>query len=140
MPRIPVSIPQAGRSFTNRQDPLSPSGEETMSSRWIDVASLDDLADEGTLAVEAAGEEICLYKLGGRVYATHDICTHEEASLASGYVEGDCIECPLHQARFHIPTGEVRAPPATESLRVYPVKVENGKILVDVATASEPPT
>jgi nitrite reductase/ring-hydroxylating ferredoxin subunit len=111
-----------------------------MSSRWIDVASFDDVAEDGTLAVEAAGEEICLYKVGGRIYATHDICTHEEASLASGYVDGDCIECPLHQARFHIPTGEVRAPPATDNLRVYPVKVENGTIFVDVATSSESST
>ncbi len=108
-----------------------------MKSRWIDVASVDDVAEDGTLAVEAAGEEICLYKVGGRIYATHDICTHEEASLASGYVDGECIECPLHQARFHIATGEVRAPPATESLRVYPVKVENGTIFVDVATPSD---
>jgi len=75
---------------------------------------------------------VCLYNLGGRVYATDDICTHEEASLADGYIEGDCIECPLHQARFHIPTGEVRAPPADTNLRVFPVRLEGGEILVGI--------
>lgn len=110
------------------------------SPQWFNVASLDDVPESGTLAVEAAGEEICLYKLAGRIYATHDICTHEEASLASGFVEGDCIECPLHQARFHIPTGEVRAAPADENLRVFPVKVEGGAIFVRVDGSAEPPT
>jgi nitrite reductase/ring-hydroxylating ferredoxin subunit len=99
---------------------------------WIRVAAVSDVPEGGTLAVEAGGELVCLYNLGGRVYATDDICTHEEASLADGFIEGDCIECPLHQARFHIPTGEVRAPPADTNLRVFPVRLEGGEILVGI--------
>ena len=104
-----------------------------MSEQWIKVASVADVPEGETLAVEAQSELVCLYNLGGEIYATDDICTHEEASLASGYIEGDCIECPLHQARFHIPTGEVRSPPATENLRVFPVKVEGDAIFIDVS-------
>ena len=100
--------------------------------RWIKVAAVSDVPEGGTLAVEADKELVCLYNLGGRIYATDDICTHEEASLADGFIEGDCIECPLHQARFHIPTGEVRAPPADTDLRVFPVNVEGNDILVGV--------
>jgi nitrite reductase/ring-hydroxylating ferredoxin subunit len=95
-----------------------------MNKRWISVAKSDEVPPGGTLAVDVAGEPLCLYNLAGRIYATHDMCTHEEASLAEGYVEGDCIECPLHQARFHIPTGAVRSPPATQELRVYPVQID----------------
>ena|SRR3954449_7482798 len=100
--------------------------------KWIKVAAVSDVPEGGTLAVEAQNELVCLYNLGGRIYATDDICTHEEASLADGFIEGDCIECPLHQARFHIPTGEVRAPPADTDLRVFPVNVEGSDILVGV--------
>ena len=100
--------------------------------RWIKVAAVSDVPEGETLAVEADNELVCLYNLGGRIYATDDICTHEEASLAEGFIEGDCIECPLHQARFHIPTGEVRAPPADTDLRVFPVNVEGKDILVGV--------
>jgi nitrite reductase/ring-hydroxylating ferredoxin subunit len=100
--------------------------------KWIKVAAVSDVPEGGTLAVEADKELVCLYNLGGRIYATDDICTHEEASLADGFIEGDCIECPLHQARFHIPTGEVRAPPADTDLRVFPVNVEGNDILVGV--------
>ncbi|HSC97744.1 MAG TPA: non-heme iron oxygenase ferredoxin subunit [Casimicrobiaceae bacterium] len=100
--------------------------------KWIKVAAVSDVPEGGTLAVEADNELVCLYNLGGRIYATDDICTHEEASLADGFIEGDCIECPLHQARFHIPTGEVRAAPADTDLRVFPVNVEGNDILVGV--------
>jgi nitrite reductase/ring-hydroxylating ferredoxin subunit len=99
---------------------------------WRVAAKLDELGEEEALGVVIEGQPLALYKIGGRVYATHNVCTHEHALLSDGYVEGDCIECPLHQARFHIPTGEVRAAPATEPIKTYAAKVENGQILVDI--------
>ncbi len=99
---------------------------------WQVAAKLDELGEEEALGVVIEGQPLALYKIGGRVYATHNVCTHEHALLSDGYVEGDCIECPLHQARFHIPTGEVRAAPATEPIKTYAAKVENGQILVDI--------
>lgn len=104
-----------------------------MSEEWITVASLADVPEGQMLAVEVAGEAVCLYNLGGSVYATQNVCTHAEASLAEGFIDGDCIECPLHQALFDIRTGKVKSPPATEDLRVYPVRVEDDAILVDAA-------
>ena len=103
-----------------------------MNSEWIKVAAVGDVLDGEALAAEAGEVAVCLYNIAGRLYATQDSCTHEDASLAGGYIDGDCIECPLHQAVFHIPTGEVRAAPATKKLRVYPVKIENGDVLVEV--------
>jgi len=106
--------------------------DTTMSDQWVKVAAVGDVPEGGTLGVEAGRELVCLYNLDGRIYATDDVCTHEEASLADGFVEGDCIECPLHQARFHIPTGEVRAPPATANLRVFPVKIDGEDVFVNI--------
>ena len=105
-----------------------------MSGQWIRVAAVRDIPEGEALAVEAAGVAVCVYNIAGRIYATQDSCTHEEASLAGGYIDGDCIECPLHQAVFHIPTGEVRGPPATENLCVYPVRIEDGDVLIVVPT------
>ena len=53
-------------------------------------------------------------------------------SLVDGYIDGDEVECPLHGARFSIPTGAVLAEPATENLATYPVRVENDLILVGI--------
>lgn len=99
-------------------------------TQWIPVAGESDLPDGQTLAVDVDGEAVCLYNLGGTLYATQDLCTHETASLAQGYIDGDCIECPLHQALFHIPTGEARTAPARANLRVFPVRVVAGTIEV----------
>ena len=102
-----------------------------MSDEWVRVVAVTDVPEGGTLLVDVAGEPVCLYSLAGRIYATHDTCTHEEASLADGFIEGDCIECPLHQALFDIRTGKVLTPPATADLKVYPVRVEGTEISVE---------
>lgn len=104
-------------------------------TRWIPVAGEGDIPEGEALAVDVAGQAVCLYNLGGTVYATQDTCTHEDASLAMGYIDGDCIECPLHQALFHIPTGEARTAPASVNLRVFPVRVVAGTIEVDAGDA-----
>jgi len=104
-------------------------------SDWIPVAAVAEVPEGQALAVAVGGEAVCLYNLGGIVYATQDTCTHEEASLAEGFIDGDCIECPLHQALFHIPTGEARAAPASVALRIYPVRISAGTIEVNAAPA-----
>ena len=48
-------------------------------------------------------------------------------------VIGDIIECPLHQGRFHIPSGGARSAPACRNLRTYPVRVEDGSIFISLA-------
>ena len=101
-----------------------------MTENWVQVAKLDDVPEDSTFVVSVAGEPVCLYNLGGTIYATHDICTHAHASLAEGFIDGENIECPLHQGLFHIPTGKAVGPPVEEDLRVYPVKVEGDQILV----------
>ena len=101
-----------------------------MSTNWVKVASLAEVPDGTTRLVEVGGVPVCLYNLGGTICATQDTCTHAEASLAEGFIDGDAIECPLHQATFDIRTGKVLGPPATEDLRVFPVQVVGDDIRV----------
>jgi nitrite reductase/ring-hydroxylating ferredoxin subunit len=101
---------------------------------WCVVANEGDVPEGEAISVNVAGEPVALYNLGGAIYATHDECTHARASLTDGFVNGDCIECPLHGAEFHIPTGEPRSGPVSVPIRVYPVKIEAGSILVDVSS------
>jgi 3-phenylpropionate/trans-cinnamate dioxygenase ferredoxin subunit len=102
---------------------------------WQVVAKANSLNEGEVLGVVAHGRPIALFKIQGRLYATSNICSHEYALLDGGYVEDDCIECPLHQARFHIPTGAVRSPPASQPIATYPVKIEGDHILVDLPDA-----
>jgi nitrite reductase/ring-hydroxylating ferredoxin subunit len=95
---------------------------------WERVAAPDDVPEGGTLPAAFRGQPVCLYKLGGRILATHDVCTHEDASLADGFVVDGKIECPLHQGMFDIATGKAVAPPCTVDLKVYPARVQDGQV------------
>lgn len=104
-----------------------------MPENWIEAASNDDVPEQGTLQVNCGSDSICLYKLGGAVYATQDECSHGSASLSEGFiVEDGLIECPLHQGSFDIKTGRAVSVPCKDDIRVYPVKIENGKVYVQV--------
>jgi nitrite reductase/ring-hydroxylating ferredoxin subunit len=67
---------------------------------------------------------------GGRVYAVFK-CTHGPGSLSEGYILDDEIECPFHQGRFHIPSGRATCAPATEPLKVWTVRLVEGKVCID---------
>lgn len=96
------------------------------------AARVEDLKDDEPLAVDVNGEPVALYRVGGEVFATHNICTHQYALLSEGYLDGDCIECPIHQACFDIRTGKVVAGPADTPLKVYPVRIDGSDILVEI--------
>ncbi len=66
----------------------------------------------------------------GEIYAVDDTCTHQDASLSDGWLEGCEIECPLHSSRFDLRTGQVDSPPAKLAVRTHRVVVEDGMIYV----------
>ena len=73
----------------------------------------------------------------GEVFAVDDTCTHQDASLADGWLEGCEVECPLHASRFDLRTGQVDAPPAKKPIRTHRVEVTDG--VVHVALSGESP-
>ena len=66
----------------------------------------------------------------GELLAIDDTCTHQDASLADGWLEGCQVECPLHSSRFDLRTGRADAPPAKLPVRTHQVVVENDTIYV----------
>jgi nitrite reductase/ring-hydroxylating ferredoxin subunit len=96
------------------------------------VAKVGDVAPGSAVQVEIGELSVALFNLDGEFYATEGYCTHAFAALAEGSVNGEQIECPLHFACFSIKTGKVLSEPATEDLKTYPVRVENGEIFVGV--------
>jgi 3-phenylpropionate/trans-cinnamate dioxygenase ferredoxin subunit len=104
----------------------------------VDVLLICPLADlprgEG-LRVDRVDPAIAVFHTdAGEVYAIDDTCTHQDASLADGWLEDCEVECPLHASRFDLRTGEVDAPPAKLSVRTHPVTITDGDIYVSVST------
>lgn len=98
---------------------------------FVKVAKVDDIPSGEALQVEVGGKPCAVVRVDGDVYCVDDICTHEHAHLSEGFVEGHEIECPLHGSIFDVRTGEVKSLPATENLKTYNVKLENGEVLVE---------
>ena len=73
---------------------------------------------------------LAVYNLDGKIYVTDDTCTHGEASLSEGEIDGDLIECPYHAGCFEIATGEPACAPCTVPIKSYAVVVEDGAIYV----------
>jgi 3-phenylpropionate/trans-cinnamate dioxygenase ferredoxin subunit len=94
------------------------------------VCPIDDLPPGTALRVEA-DPPIAVFNADGELYAVDDTCTHQDASLADGWLEGCQIECPLHASCFDLRTGKPSGPPAKRPLRTYPVTVADGMIQVD---------
>jgi 3-phenylpropionate/trans-cinnamate dioxygenase ferredoxin subunit len=69
----------------------------------------------------------------GRLYAIDDTCTHQDASLSEGWVEGCAVECPLHGSCFDLRTGHVDGPPASRPVRTHRVVVDDGMIYVELS-------
>ena len=95
---------------------------------WTAVATLDDFAASDAIFVVAAGKEIAIYLVDGAVFATANRCTHGDARLCDGFLEGHEIECPHHQGRFDVRSGMATAAPAEVALATWPARRIDGRV------------
>ena len=86
---------------------------------------------------------VAVFRQGEEFFCIDDTCTHENYSLADGWVEDCEVECTLHGARFSLRTGGVLAPPATARLAVHPVAIVGADLFAALPdkylTREEPP-
>ena len=99
-------------------------------SEWTDAIAADELPTDDVLGVLVGGRDLALYTVGGQLYATDNTCTHGQARLCDGFLDGHEIECPLHQGRFDVRDGRPTCEPVTQALRSYPVKIEGSRVFV----------
>jgi 3-phenylpropionate/trans-cinnamate dioxygenase ferredoxin subunit len=104
------------------------------------VGRPEDIPFGEALRVEAGGEygaPIAVFNVDGELLAIDDTCTHQDASLADGWLEGCAVECPLHAACFDLRTGMPSGPPAKMPVRTHEVVVEDGLVYVRVTAPVE---
>lgn len=101
-------------------------------AEWVDILAQDEVPEDDVVGVQAGGRDLAVYGVEGEVYVTDNICTHGNARLCDGFLEDHEIECPLHQGRFDVRTGKAMCAPLTQDIRAYPVKIEAGKVWIEV--------
>ncbi len=105
-----------------------------MSDRWIEACKAEDIPAEDVLRFDHQGRTFAIYRTADdRYYATEGLCTHGKVHLADGFVMDNLIECPKHNGRFDFTTGEAKRAPACAALKTFPLKVEAGKVFIDLA-------
>ena len=101
----------------------------------VKVALASDIPEGEARGFTVDGREVAVANLGGGEFrAVDDICSHAHEHLSEGDVDPDfgTIECPKHGSTFDLETGRPRTLPATMPVHVYPVKVEDDDILIEV--------
>ncbi len=103
-----------------------------MSEHRVKVASAEEIPPGKMKRVDVEGHRLLVANIDGSFCVTDDTCTHEDASLSTGALQGDCVKCPLHGSRFNLRTGEALDEPAEAPLKTYPVRLEGGAVLVEL--------
>jgi toluene monooxygenase system ferredoxin subunit len=98
------------------------------------VAAIEDLWSGEMSRIEVDGESILLINLDDRIYAYADACPHQGSRLSEGNLTSNTLRCARHHWEFDVPTGRGINPQNT-CLRMFPVKLDGGDILVDVNVA-----
>jgi 3-phenylpropionate/trans-cinnamate dioxygenase ferredoxin subunit len=99
---------------------------------FVQVCTLGELPDEGAIGVTVGDVPVAVVRVGGEVYALHDVCSHEEVPLSEGEVYDHTVECWLHGSCFDLRSGAPTGPPATQPVPTYPVKIDGDAVYVAV--------
>jgi 3-phenylpropionate/trans-cinnamate dioxygenase ferredoxin subunit len=113
-------------------------------AEFIEVARTDELQEGIMKAVQVAGGEVLLAKIGDQYYATDNRCPHLGGKLSQGKLAGAVVTCPRHGSQFDLSDGRVvrwltesgvaskigkfLKPP--RQLTTYDVRVQDDRIMI----------
>lgn len=104
-----------------------------ITTRSVTIAPTTAIKPGELAAFDVEGARIAVANADGRYFAIDDTCTHEQCSLsAEGTLEGTVVTCGCHGAQFDVTTGAVLAPPALEPVKAYPLRVDNGSLVIEL--------
>ena len=110
---------------------------ESEATAWRSVCSVGDVEIGTPRRVETEGlPPLAVFQLEDGYFVTDDTCTHGEASLCDGFVDGDEVECPWHSGKFCVKDGRATAFPAIEPIKVYPTRVVDGHVCIDTGASA----
>jgi nitrite reductase/ring-hydroxylating ferredoxin subunit len=78
--------------------------------------------------IEGLQRRVSVTRVGGRLYAFDDLCTHEGCQLSAGKLNGTTLMCPCHGSQFDVASGAVVRGPAKQPLTTYEVREKDGQI------------
>ncbi|MDF2724279.1 MAG: Rieske [2Fe-2S] protein [Paenibacillus sp.] len=115
---------------------------------WHRVAGLEQIKPGKPLILTVANKEIGIFYEQSNYYAVMNICPHKQAEICKGRVSGTLwasangeydlqhdalvLRCPWHHWEFSLDCGKAVIPSVKQRLRLFPVKVEQEQLYVDI--------
>jgi 3-phenylpropionate/trans-cinnamate dioxygenase ferredoxin subunit len=102
----------------------------------VRICGVDEVPEGEVRRFELDHRPYAVVNLGEEGFRVVDaICSHAHYFLDEGDVDVDfeTVECPKHGSTFDLNTGSPRTLPATQPVEVFPVKVENDDVMIEVA-------
>ncbi len=104
---------------------------------FVEVLRLEQVPPGKGTTATVEGKEVALFNVDGTIYAIDDSCLHHGVSLGTSTLEGKVVTCRGHGWKYDVTTGNTMHVP-DYGVASYKVKVVDGKIFVDVPSATEP--
>ena len=104
---------------------------------WADIGSSEGLSRAPLRHVTAGNRELAVSFKDGRFGVVSNACNHVGGPLGEGQLDGDYITCPWHNWKFHRCNGKGEPGFEEDAVPAYAVKVEGGRVLVDVSSATK---
>lgn len=101
---------------------------------WTRLTAASDVPPGHGGEYVAGGRIIALFNVEGTFHALDGICPHQGGPLGKGALAGCIVTCPWHGFQFDVTTGQHQT---SRSLvhPMFPVKVENGEVYIDLGSA-----
>jgi multimeric flavodoxin WrbA/nitrite reductase/ring-hydroxylating ferredoxin subunit len=104
---------------------------------WVDVGSTAELSQYACHPVTAKNVSVAISFHDGKFGAISNACNHVGGPLGDGTLDGDYVVCPWHQWKFHRITGEGEPGFEEDKVPSFPLKVEGGRVLIDIANPTK---
>lgn len=94
---------------------------------WVAVCPVSKITTGSIIRFNHGDATYAVYRTHeGELFATDGICSHGNTHLSEGVLKGEVVECPKHNGRFNVRTGEAVKVPACVRMRTYEVDVSGG--------------
>ncbi len=113
--------------------PLPGAVQPAPSDGYIDVLALEELPAGAQKSVAYGFRRVLLCHVSGAIHAVADLCPHALQPLAGSDISDGVIRCARHGALFDLVTGKPQNGVTPKTLRVYPVRICEGRIQILVA-------
>lgn len=101
---------------------------------WIALGSMEQVfGTRACRSLQVGGVQVGLFLVDGAIYAIDDICSHGNARLSEGDLDGFEVECPLHAGLFDIRSGKALCAPVTRDVRSHGVRRDGELLFIRLA-------